>query len=115
MREIKTDLITDVIEKLCIDANCHLPGDVKCAIKNCRACEDGEIAKGILDDIIEMYVEKNCPIDDIYLKYDKSVVDETIRKISRTQFKRKQCCLGLRLTERSFLNGVSYPIVRGFN
>ena len=69
----------------------------------------------VLDDIIEMYVEKNCPIDDIYLKYDKSVVDETIRKISRTQFKRKQCCLGLRLTERSFLNGVSYPIVRGFN
>jgi len=67
----------------------------------------------ILDDIIEMYVEQMCPIEEIYAKYDKSVVDETIRKISRTQFKRKQCCLGLRLTERSFLNGVSYPIVRG--
>ena len=69
----------------------------------------------ILDDIIEMYVEQNCPIEEIYVKYDKSVVDETIRKISKTQFKRKQCCLGLRLTERSFLNGVAYPIVRGFN
>ena len=35
------------LEKLCIDANNHLPEDVKCAIKNCRACEDGEIAKGV--------------------------------------------------------------------
>ena len=69
----------------------------------------------VLDDIIEMYVEQIRPIEEIYAKYDKNIVDETIRKISRTQFKRKQCCLGLRLTERSFLNGVSYPIVRGFN
>lgn len=45
MREINVSQITDVIEKLCIEANEHLPEDVKCAIKNCRACEDGEIAK----------------------------------------------------------------------
>ena len=37
MREINVDVIIDTIEKLCIDANCHLPSDVKCAIKNCRA------------------------------------------------------------------------------
>ncbi|MBO5936892.1 MAG: fumarate hydratase [Clostridia bacterium] len=55
MREIKVDVIIDTIEKLCIDANCHLPSDVKCAIKNCRACEDGVIAQGILDDIIKNY------------------------------------------------------------
>ena len=53
MREINVDVIIDTIEKLCIDANCHLPSDVKCAIKNCRACEDGVIAQGILDDIIK--------------------------------------------------------------
>ena len=46
MREIDVKQITDVVEKLCIEANEHLPEDVKCAIKNCRACEDGEIAKG---------------------------------------------------------------------
>lgn len=54
MREINVSQITDVIEKLCIEANEHLPEDVKCAIKNCRACEDGEIAKGVLDNIIEI-------------------------------------------------------------
>ena len=45
MREIEVSKITDVVEKLCIDANNHLPCDVKCAIENCRACEDGEIAR----------------------------------------------------------------------
>jgi fumarate hydratase subunit alpha len=49
MREIHVSQITDVIEKLCIDANYNLPGDVKCAIKNCRACEDGALAKDMLD------------------------------------------------------------------
>lgn len=69
----------------------------------------------VLDDIIEMYVEKLCPPDEIYAKYDKKLVDDTVRRIYRAQFKRKQCCLGVRLTERSFLSGVSYPIVRSFN
>ena len=65
MREIKTDVIIDVVERLCIEANTHLPGDVKCAIKNCRACEDGVIAQGILDDIIknfEIADDENVPI-----------------------------------------------------
>lgn len=68
----------------------------------------------VLDDIIEMYIEQNRPIDEIYEKYDKSLVDETIKKICRMQFKRYQCCLGVRLTERSFLNGVDLPIVQKF-
>ena len=37
MREINAAQITEVIAKLCIEANEHLPEDVKCAIKNCRA------------------------------------------------------------------------------
>ena len=68
----------------------------------------------ILDDIIEMYVEQNVPLEKIYEKYGKPLVDETIKKIYRMQFKRNQCCLGARLTERSFLNGVSYPIVQRY-
>jgi len=65
VREIHTDEIINVIEKLCIDANLHLPQDVKCAIQNCRACEDGSIAQGILDDIIRNYEiadNENVPI-----------------------------------------------------
>ncbi|MBR5508701.1 MAG: fumarate hydratase, partial [Lachnospiraceae bacterium] len=55
MREIHVNQITDVIERLCIEANTHLPQDVKCALRDARACEDGEIAKGVLDKIIENF------------------------------------------------------------
>lgn len=65
MREIQTQQITDVIEKLCIEANNHLPEDVKSAIRTCRACEDGQIACGVLDNIIENFEiadNENLPI-----------------------------------------------------
>ena len=62
MREISVNLVTDIVERLCIEANTHLPGDVKCAIENCRACEDGSIAQGVLDKIIENYniADREC-------------------------------------------------------
>ena len=66
----------------------------------------------VLDDIIEMYFEQNIPQTEIYKKYDKSVVDEVIRKTYRMQFKRKQGCLGIRLTERSFCGGIDLPILQ---
>ncbi len=55
MREIHVDQIIDVVEKLCISANNHLPSDVKNAIKCCRCEEDWDIAKGVLDKIIENF------------------------------------------------------------
>ena len=55
MREIKASQITDVVEKLCIEANLHLPKDVKEAICACQAKEDWDIAKGVLDQIVENY------------------------------------------------------------
>ena len=55
MREIDVAKITEVVEKLCIQANQFLPEDVKGAIEKCRACEDWEIAQGVLDNIIENY------------------------------------------------------------
>ncbi len=55
MREISVKTLIDVVEKLCIDANQYLPEDVKKAIKTCRACEDWDIAAGVLDNIIENF------------------------------------------------------------
>jgi fumarate hydratase subunit alpha len=55
MREIDVSKITDVVEHLCIEANTHLPGDVKCAIENCRKNEDSAFAQSVLDKIIENY------------------------------------------------------------
>ena len=55
MREIHVSQITDVVERLCIEANTHLPGDVKNAICQCRANEDWAVAQGVLDKIIENF------------------------------------------------------------
>ncbi len=55
MREIEAARITQVVKRLCIEANCRLPEDVQARIRACRACEDGETACGILDKIIQNY------------------------------------------------------------
>ena len=65
MRELDVAKITDVVEKLCIEANTYLPKDVSCAIETCRACEDSPIGQGVLDKIIENYniaKDENVPI-----------------------------------------------------
>ena len=65
MREIDVLDITKAVKKLCIDANIHLPCDIKNAINNCRECEDGILAKDILCDIIKNYnlaEEKQIPV-----------------------------------------------------
>ena len=55
MREINVSVIADAVETLCIEANEHLPQDVRCAIEACRACEPWPTAQGVLDRIIENY------------------------------------------------------------
>ena len=41
MREIQASVITDTIERLCIEANQVLPDDIKKSIQACRAREEG--------------------------------------------------------------------------
>lgn len=55
MREFPVSQLTDVIERLCIEANTYLPEDVRAAIDQSRAVEDCSIAQGVLDKIIENY------------------------------------------------------------
>lgn len=64
----------------------------------------------VLDKIIEMYLEQNIPVEEI--PFERSIVDEVVRKIHRFQFKRHQGCLGVRLTERAFCGGVQLPVVQ---
>ena len=65
MREIQATQITEVVKRLCIDANCHLPQDMKDRITACHAQETWPQAKEILERIIENYQiadEKDQPI-----------------------------------------------------
>ena len=65
MRNIKAEQVTEVVRRLCIEANCHLTDDLKNCITSCRACEPFPVAQGILDQIIENYTiadENNVPV-----------------------------------------------------
>ena len=65
MREIFAEKITKTVARLCVEANCHLPEDVKCSISSCRQQETWETAMDILDRITENYEiadRENCPI-----------------------------------------------------
>ncbi len=55
MREISAEQITQVVRRLCIEANCHLPQDMKGRIEACRAQEGWEPAREIMDRIVENY------------------------------------------------------------
>ena len=55
MREICASKITEVVRKLCIEANCYLPQDIKDRIIQCRKEESWGTAQEILDRIIENY------------------------------------------------------------
>ena len=65
MREISAQKITEVVKRLCIEANCHLPHDMKDRIEESCKTEPWPQAKEILERIIENYEiadEKNQPV-----------------------------------------------------
>ena len=65
MREINAGLITETVKRLCIEANCHLTGDLKKCIINSYKNETWPQAKEILERIIENFElsdEKNQPV-----------------------------------------------------
>ena len=65
MRELMAEKITETVARLCIEANCYLPEDVKSCIQSCRQQETWETAVDILDRISENYKiaeGENCPI-----------------------------------------------------
>ncbi len=65
MREISAQRITETVKRLCIEANCHLPRDMKDRIEACYQTEPWPQAKEILERIVENYSiadDKNQPI-----------------------------------------------------
>lgn len=65
MREISAEKITEVIRRLCIEANCHLPNDMKTCIRKSCAEETWPVAREILERITENFEiadAENVPI-----------------------------------------------------
>lgn len=53
MRKINVELITEAVEKLCIDSNYFLPEDVRKALDDASRREESPLGKAILCDILE--------------------------------------------------------------
>ena len=65
MREISYEQIVQTVRDLCIEANCYLPQDVRCAIERARETETSPVGQSILGDLVENYTfadEKHLPI-----------------------------------------------------
>jgi len=65
MRNIDAQLITQTVKRLCIEANCQLPSDIKARIDKALCAEPWEYARGILEQITENYriaENQNVPI-----------------------------------------------------
>lgn len=55
MRELSAQRITETVERLCMEANCHLPRDMKERIRSCYKSENWPGAQEILDQIIRNF------------------------------------------------------------
>lgn len=109
MRTINSQDITRAVRDLCIEANCHLPEDVKGAIAGCKACEPFSIARTVLDKIEENYGIADAdevPIcqdtglacvfleigQDVHIEGNlKDAVDEGVRQGYTEGYLRKSC------------------------
>ena len=68
----------------------------------------------VLDDILELAVEKNLPYDEIVaLGHEPGVVKDILRRIVGSEYKRRQAPPGLKVTTKAFGYGRRYPIARG--
>ncbi len=69
----------------------------------------------VLDAIVEAYVERDLSIDAIVaLGHDRDVVDRVARMIDRSEYKRQQAAVGLKVTSRAFGTGRRMPIAAKF-
>lgn len=109
MRTIKAGAVTEAVKKLCIEANCDLPDDVREAIRRCRQDETFPIARSVLEKIEENYLiaaAEGVPIcqdtglacvflrlgQDVHIEGDLRVaVDEGVREGYRDGYLRKSC------------------------
>ncbi|MFV2058270.1 MAG: NAD+ synthase [Thiohalomonadales bacterium] len=69
---------------------------------------------GVLDEILELYVEKDYSIEEIILRgFDSQTVRRVIRMVDLSEYKRRQAAPGVRITRRAFGLDRRYPITSG--
>ncbi|MFH1215631.1 MAG: NAD+ synthase [Pseudomonadota bacterium] len=69
----------------------------------------------VLDPILKAYLEDHLSIGEIVaLGFEHSVVEDTVRRIKRNEYKRHQAAMGLKITSKAFGFGRRYPVAQNF-
>ena len=70
----------------------------------------------ILDKIIERYVDEEQSIDDIVKEgFEREVVTTIVHLINKSEYKRRQAPIGIRIDHKAFGRDRRYPITSGFD
>ncbi len=66
---------------------------------------------GVLDDILERYLELHQSKEELLaLGYEEAVVEKVLRLVKNAEFKRRQAAPGLKVTDRAFGSGWRMPV-----
>lgn len=69
----------------------------------------------ILDQIIDLYIERDVSAHDIIARgFDADIVHRVLRMIDLNEYKRRQAPVGLRISQRGFGRDRRYPITNGW-
>ena len=78
--------------------------------------EDSLPPYSVLDKLIELYIDKELPIKDIVAKgFDEDLVIKVVGLINRSEYKRRQAAVGVRIDHKAFGRDRRYPITSGFS
>jgi NAD+ synthetase len=68
-----------------------------------------------LDRVLELYVERHLsPAEIVDAGLDPGVVDQVVRLIDRSEYKRRQAAPGIKITSKAFGVGRRYPIAADY-
>lgn len=69
----------------------------------------------VLDAILELHVEQDVPAAEIVARgFDAHTVNWVLRMVERSEYKRKQAAIGIKVTSRAFGSGRRMPIAARF-
>ena len=121
-------VISDVPKTMVYQLAAHLNKDREIIPENTiRKAPSAELRPGqkdsdslppyeVLDAILAAYIEDNLTAQQIAEKtgFDRKLVVETLRKVDRNEYKRKQLPIGLKLTTKAFGFGRRWPIAQKY-
>ena len=69
----------------------------------------------ILDRILEKYIEQNQSKEELYKQFKPELIDQVIRLVKNSEFKRRQSAPGVKISTKSFDKDRRFPITNSYS